>query len=166
MFCPKTFINLQNLIYFMSVKEEHKEDSDDKPALIKWFSELGKDSGSVAGGKGANLGEIYNLKVPVPPGFVITAQAYDYFIESSGLKDRIRGLLEKINYEDTQQLNDITEVIRNLIIDAKMPRDMEEEIIESYENLSASDLSEVYGSALDILNNAHEPIFVAVRRSA
>src|SRR4030042_1572485 len=108
----------------MSKKEE-------KPAFVKWFSELDKNSGPIAGGKGANLGEIFNLKVPVPPGFVITAQAYDYFIEVSGIKDRMRGLLEKINYEDTQQLNDITEIIRNLIIDAKMPRDMEEEIIES-----------------------------------
>ena len=99
----------------MNRKEEDKSNSDDKPALIKWFSEIGKDSGSVAGGKGANLGEIYNLKVPVPPGFVITAQAYDYFIEHSGLKDRIKNLLGKINYEDTQLLNNFTEKIRIMI---------------------------------------------------
>jgi len=42
--------------------------------FVKWFSELNKDSGSVAGGKGANLSEIFNLKVPVPEGFVVTAQ--------------------------------------------------------------------------------------------
>lgn len=150
----------------MIKKEANKSDSDDKPALIKWFSELGKDSGKVAGGKGANLGEIYNLKVPVPPGFVITAQAYDYFIEKSGLKDKIKNLLEKINYEDTQLLNDVTEKIRNYIVDSRMPDDMEEEIIEAYENLGADDLSSVHGSALDILNHAKEPIFVAVRSSA
>ena len=54
-----------------------KEDSIE---FIKWFSELNKNSIKVAGGKGANLAEIYNLKISVPPGFVITAQAYDYFI--------------------------------------------------------------------------------------
>ena len=150
----------------MIKKEGHKDSSDDKPALVKWFSELGKDSGSVAGGKGANLGEIYNLKVPVPPGFVVTAQAYDYFIENSGLKDKIKSLLEGINYEDTQLLNDVTTKIRTYIIEAKMPNDMEEEIIEAYETLGASDLSSVHGSALDILHNAQEPIFVAVRSSA
>jgi pyruvate, water dikinase len=150
----------------MNRKEEYKSNSDDKPALVKWFSELGKDSGSVAGGKGANLGEIYNLKVPVPPGFVITAQAYDYFIEHSGLKERIKNLLEKINYEDTQLLNDVTEKIRNYIVEATLPKDMEEEIVEAYENLGADDLSSVHGSALDILHNAQEPIFVAVRSSA
>ena len=81
---------------------------DTKTGFIKWFSELNKNSGSVAGGKGANLAEIYNLKVPVPPGFVITAQAYDFFIKNAGLNEKIRGLLEKINYEDTKQLDNIT----------------------------------------------------------
>jgi len=52
-------------------------------AFVKWFSELNKDSGNVAGGKGANLAEIYNLKVSVPPGFVVTAQAYDLFYRKS-----------------------------------------------------------------------------------
>ncbi|MEJ2268002.1 MAG: PEP/pyruvate-binding domain-containing protein, partial [Nanoarchaeota archaeon] len=50
-----------------------KEEND----FVKWFSELNKSSGNIAGGKGANLAEIYNLKIPVPPGFVVTAQAYD-----------------------------------------------------------------------------------------
>ncbi|MGY4884479.1 MAG: PEP/pyruvate-binding domain-containing protein [Nanobdellota archaeon] len=150
----------------MNQTEVNKGDSNEKPELIKWFSELGKDFGNIAGEKGANLAEMYNLKAPVPPGFVITSQAYEYFIENSGIKNLINGQLGKINYEDTRLLNDIAEVIRNNIIEAKMPLDMEEEIIEAYENLSASDLSEVYGSALDILQNAHEPLFVAVRSSS
>ena len=55
-----------------------KEENNEKTSFTKWFSELNKNSGNVAGGKGANLAEIYNLGVPVPPGFVITAQAYKY----------------------------------------------------------------------------------------
>jgi len=150
----------------MLQKEGNKSNSNDRPDFIKWFSEIGKDSGKIVGGKGANLGEIYNLKVSVPPGFVITAQAYDYFIENSGLKDRIQNLLNKINYEDTQLLDDITEQIRKYIVESKFPKEMEEEIIEAYESLGAQDLSSVGGSALDILNNAQEPLFVAVRSSA
>ncbi|MEK6832982.1 MAG: phosphoenolpyruvate synthase [Nanoarchaeota archaeon] len=150
----------------MIPKESDKSNSPEKPDFIKWFSEIGKDSGNVAGGKGANLGEMFNIKIPVPPGFVITAQAYDYFIENSGLKDKIKNLLDKINYEDTQLLNDITEEIRKLIVESKFPKEMEEEIIEAYESLGAEDLSSVKGEALDILNNAQEPIFVAVRSSA
>jgi phosphoenolpyruvate synthase/pyruvate phosphate dikinase len=150
----------------MSQKGDSNNDPNNETGLVKWFSELNKDSESIAGKKGADLSEIYNLKLPVTPGFVITVPSYDYFIENSGLKNLIKGQLEKINYQDTNLLNDISEVIRNNIIEAKMPTDLEEEIIEAYENLSASDLSEVHGSALDILHNAHEPIFVAVRSSA
>jgi pyruvate,water dikinase len=146
--------------------KEKKEVPEGQPDFVKWFSELDKDSGPIAGGKGANLSEIYNLKVPVPPGFVVTAQAYDYFIEKSGINDKINNLLETINYEDTELLNNVTEEVRESIINSKFPKEMEEEILEAYENLGAEDLSEAYGTALDILTNAHEPIFVAVRSSA
>ena len=49
--------------------------------LIKWFSELGNKDIAIAGGKGASLAEMYNNKFPIPPGFIVTAQAYKYFIE-------------------------------------------------------------------------------------
>jgi len=153
----------------MAVKAGDKTNSSkeiEKPDFVKWFSELNKNSGKFAGGKGANLAEIYNLKIPVPPGFVITAQAYDYFIEKSGLKKQIDSILSKINYEDTQQLNDSTKEIRKLIENSKFPKEMEEEILESYEHLGAANLDLAEGSALDILNNASEPVFVAVRSSA
>ncbi len=133
--------------------------------FVKWFSELNKDSGNVAGGKGANLGEIYNLKLPVPPGFVITAQAYDYFIEKAGIKDEIKRILNEIDYENTKQLEEKTKEIRELIIKSNLPKEMEEEIIESYENLNV-DKSKINGTPLNILNASSEPIFVAVRSSA
>ncbi len=150
----------------MAVKSGGKDNSVEKPDFVKWFSELNKDSGKFAGGKGANLGEIYNAKIPVPPGFVVTAQAYDYFIEKSGVKKQVDEILGKISYEDTKQLEESTKKIREIISKSKMPKEMEEEIIESYEHLGASDANLAEGSALDILNNASEPVFVAVRSSA
>ena len=75
----------------MKEKGDKKDSKKEKqtPDFVKWFKELNKDSGPVAGGKGANLAEIYNLKIPVPPGFVVTAQAYDYLIENSKLNNKI-----------------------------------------------------------------------------
>lgn len=141
------------------------KEKEEKIELVKWFSELNKDSGSIAGGKGANLAEMYNAKVNVPPGFVITAQAYDYFIEKAGLKDEIKKLLEGIDYEDTKELNNITEKIRNLIVKAEFPKEMKEEILESYELLDTDSLKNVKGTILEALKSS-EPIFVAVRSSA
>jgi pyruvate,water dikinase len=141
---------------------EKKEERDD---FVKWFSELNKDSGSIAGGKGANLGEIYNLKINVPPGFVVTAQAYDYFIEKAGIKEEIKSMLEGLDYEDTKKLTEVTEKIKKLIIKAEMPKDLQEEILESYEALDTDNVKEANKTVLEILKNS-EPIFVAVRSSA
>ncbi len=143
-----------------------KKEVEQSEDLIKWFSELNKDSGKVSGGKGANLAEIFNLKIPVPEGFVITAQAYDYFIKEAGLNEQIKQILKTIEYEDTKQLTEKTKQIRELIQNAEMPEDLEEEILESYNHLSTNKIEIEKGSAADILNTAHEPIFVAVRSSA
>ncbi len=88
---------------------------EEKIEFVKWFSELNKNSGNIAGGKGANLAEIYNIHINVPPGFVITAQAYDYFIGKANLKNQIQHLLEQIDYENTEELNKTTEKIRELL---------------------------------------------------
>jgi len=143
-----------------------QENSSQKIDFIKWFSELDKDSGNVAGGKGANLSEIYNLKIPVPPGFVVTAQAYDYFIKKAKIKEKIHELLERINYEDSRQLEETAKNIRSFILDSKLPKEIEKEIIEAYEHLDTDYLENAKGSALDILRTSSEPVFVAVRSSA
>ncbi len=134
--------------------------------FVKWFSELNKDSGSVAGGKGANLGEMYNMKVPVPPGFVVTAQAYDYFIEKAGIKDEMNKLLENLDFENTKELDEIAKKIRELIIKAEIPKEMQTDILEAYEYLDTKNVGSIKGSVLEVLKASSEPIFVAVRSSA
>ena len=145
---------------------QDKEEVNKKIDFVRWFSELDKNSGKFAGGKGANLGEVSKTDVPVPPGFVVTAQAYDYFIEKAGIKDKIKETLNEIEYEDTKQLNKATTKIRELIVNSKMPEGMKEEIIESYENLDTSKIERGKGTAHDILRHSNEEIFVAVRSSA
>ena len=49
---------------------------------IMWFHEVGKKDISSVGGKGANLGEMTNTGIPVPPGFIVTAYAYFDFLDS------------------------------------------------------------------------------------
>ena len=144
--------------------QEQKEDK--KIEFIKWFSELNKDSGNIVGGKGANLAEIYNLGIPVPQGFVVTAQSYDYFIEKAKLKEKIKKLLEKIDYQNTKQLEEITKEIRELIVNSKLPKEIDNEIIEAYENLGAKEIDFEKNAAHEILKSSSEPAFVAVRSSA
>jgi pyruvate, water dikinase len=152
--------------YEKTSKEKPDPRADPKKNVV-WFSEINKDSGNVAGGKGANLAEIYNLGIKVPPGFIVTAQAYNYFIKEAGIKEKIEELLERIDYENTKQLDEITKQIRAFIEDSQFSKELEEEILEAYENLDTSNFSsKEKDSALDILKAGAEPIFVAVRSSA
>ena len=57
--------------------EEKELNIDDK--YIRWFSDIDNRDVKFAGGKGASLGEMYSHKFPVPPGFVVTAQAFEFF---------------------------------------------------------------------------------------
>ncbi len=142
-------------------KEEHKDGE-----FVKWFSEIHKDDVPIVGGKGANLGEIFNLKVPVPPGFVVTTKAYSHFLKKSGIQEKIEKILHGLDYEDTDELEKRTKEIREMITKAKMPKEMEEEIIESYENLNVdAEKLENSKDALKVLDKS-EPIYVAVRSSA
>ena len=147
----------------MGDKEEIKPDSI-STEFVKWFSELDKNSVNVSGGKGANLAEMYNLKIPVPPGFVVTAHSYDLFIEKSGAKEKISEILKNIDYKDTKQLDESTSEIRELIVKSKIPKEIEEDILDAYEHLSAE--TPKNQSAHDILKKSFEPVFVAVRSSA
>ena len=143
-------------------KDSKKQDID----FIQWFDEINKDQGHIAGGKGANLGEMTKMGIPVPKGFVVTAQAYDLFIEHNKLKKKIEELLKEINYEDTENLNEVTKQIRELILQAKYPEELKSEIADAYEALGAAKIDPMNKTASDILRMSSEPIFVAVRSSA
>jgi len=126
---------------------------------VAWFKDLNKDSIPIAGGKGANLGEMFNLSLPVPGGFCVTAQTYKLFLERTLLKPRMEALLKGLNVEDTDTLQNIADQIQKLIIATKIPEDIAEEIKDNYELLSASKMK-----ATNLVDA--EEVFVAVRSSA
>jgi pyruvate, water dikinase len=89
----------------------------------------------LAGGKGANLGDMVQAGLPVPPGFVITAPAYQKMFESSGLDRKICDCLDPINREDDQALMNIELEIRALFEQQAMDADLRAEILEHYHGL-------------------------------
>lgn len=137
-----------------------KEESE----YIKWFSEIHKGDISDVGGKGANLGEMYNIGMPVPPGFVITSEAYSYFI--AGIAEKIDELINNIDVNDTKQLDNNAKKIREMIIAEEIPQKMKEEIFEAYDNLNIN--QQVVGATKNVMDilKFSDPVFVAVRSSA
>lgn len=134
-----------------------------RPDIVKWFSELSNKDVPTAGGKGASLAEMYNAKIPVPPGFVVTAQAYEYFIRATGVDKKMKEILSGLNVDDTAALNSASKQIREIIENAALPAEMEDEIAEAYKILSVKKGGN--GNALNILHD-EEGVFVAVRSSA
>ncbi len=143
-----------------------RKNLDFSDKYIKWFSEIKQEDIKIVGGKGASLGEMYNNKFPVPPGFIITAQAFEFFI--SDIKEQISNIVVGIDFENTQELQDKTKKIRELIIKQNMPDELKQEILEDYHILSGEEINEkgISVDALNILKNSQEPIFVSIRSSA
>ena len=103
---------------------------------IKEFNQIGKEDIPIVGGKGANLGELTQKGLDVPPGFCITADAYTYFIDKAQLSDKIRQLVENTDREDSIELQRVSAEIKDLINSAEIPEDLEKEIVWAYEKFS------------------------------
>ena len=129
---------------------------------ISWFKEISKDNISIVGGKGANLGEMYNLGMPVPPGFMVNADAYKEFIERANIKEKITQILSGLNVENNEELQNKANEVQKLIIATEIPDDIKEEIIDAYESMSITDKP---ANAAELVNKGKDE-FVAVRSSA
>ena len=120
---------------------------------------LGKKDVSLIGGKGANLAEMINAGFPVPEPFFITAEAFDEFLKANDLKGDIAEIISKIDYDNVNSLNSASEKIKKMIIEARIPEKVENEILGFYRKL--------YGGPpvdLDFVKPMDTP-FVAVRSS-
>ena len=106
-----------------------------KGKLIAWLEEVSKDDTPLVGGKAANLGELLRAGIRVPPGFVVTAEAYKKFMEETGLFKKIIDMIKSIDVNNTEQLEETSKKIKQLIMDTPMPRDLEELIRRYYEEL-------------------------------
>lgn len=102
---------------------------------IVWFGQVGRDAVPLVGGKGANLGELTQAGIPVPPGFVVTTHAYREFINHSGLDHILRRLLDGLDVNDDDQLNSTAAAVQHAIEQAEMPAVMQQEITAAYTRL-------------------------------
>lgn len=99
---------------------------------IKWFHEINKSDIPLVGGKGANLGELTQNGVNVPPGFFVTSSAYKKFISISNLDEKIKEIINSLDVEDSAQLQLKSKEVRDLIISCKVPEEIRKNIEESY----------------------------------
>ena len=124
----------------MSKKEEKN---------VLFFNQLRKEDVGIVGGKNSSLGEMYrNLTekgVQVPNGFAVTAHAYDYLVEKSGIMQNIREILSDLDTTDMKNLAIRGEKVRHLFLNAEFPQEIKESIIKAY-----ADMCKQYGDNVDV----------------
>lgn len=106
---------------------------------IVWFDQLGMNDVDRVGGKNASLGEmIANLGstgVRVPGGFATTAYAFNEFLQSDGLADRIHSLLDALDVDDVKKLVETGAEIRAWVMDAPFPPQLDTELERAFAQL-------------------------------
>jgi pyruvate,water dikinase len=103
-----------------------------KDRYCVWFDELTRDDVPLAGGKGANLGDMVQAGLPIPPGYVITAPAYRQVLTQAKLETKIDDLLLDLDRSVCDQLQTVETLIRDLFVDAPIPEEMRASILEYY----------------------------------
>lgn len=135
---------------------------------IAWFKDLSKKDIGLVGGKGANLSEMYNADIPIPPGFCITVDAYNQFLDETGIDIEIYSILSKLDVNNTAALHEAAERIQEIILDAKMPSKIRNDIINAYDHMNVN--IDVFKSAnkdtLAMIKAGRDLPYVAVRSSA
>ena len=113
--------------------------------FIKKFKDLRMKDLPMVGGKNASLGQMMHAlarkNVSIPNGFAITAQAYWYYLKENNLVKPIDNALLKFeqNDQDKNVVKKVGALIRSLILNAEIPRDLAEEIVIAYKDLSDID---------------------------
>jgi pyruvate,water dikinase len=71
---------------------------------VVWFQDVGRGDIDLAGGKGANLGELVRAGIPVPPGFIVTTDAYRAYLHEAKLNDKLAAILAPLDASDRAAL--------------------------------------------------------------
>ncbi|MDA0117679.1 phosphoenolpyruvate synthase [Vibrio sp. T11.5] len=104
-----------------------------------WFNSLSMEDVDKVGGKNASLGEMVsnlsNAGVSVPNGFATTSYAFNQFLDYEGLDERIHQLLDELDVEDVEALRKTGATIRQWVLEAPFPADLEQDIRSDYQQL-------------------------------
>jgi pyruvate,water dikinase len=110
---------------------------------VLWFEEFGQEHSELVGKKCANLGEMTKMGLRVPPGFALSVEAYQDFMNKTGAVDEIGEYLSKSRPKDLEQFNQSSAKIRQIVQSKAMPREMEETIVSHYKELCRRCAAEV-----------------------
>lgn len=110
---------------------------------VKMFSEVNLSDLPQVGGKNASLGEMITTLsiqgIKVPSGFALTVQAFNEFLESNELRQKLREVLARLDTQLLTNLPEVAKICRDLILDADIPHHIKKSIVDAYERFKDTD---------------------------
>jgi len=107
---------------------------------ILWLEEIRKEDIISVGGKGASLGEMASIGLPVPKAFVVTAQAFRRFLVETGLEKKLFASYQDLDVENNEELEKAADGAKAMVLKAKMPTGLREDIKKAYKKMAKDDL--------------------------
>ncbi len=107
---------------------------------ILWLEEIRKEDIISVGGKGASLGEMASIGLPVPRAFVVTAQAFRRFLVETNLEKKIFASFDRLDVENNEALEKAADEAKALVLKAKMPVSIRDDIRASYKKMAKDEL--------------------------
>ncbi len=109
---------------------------------IQWileFEKIDQECVNVTGTKCANLGELMRIGMPVPPGFVVTAQAFDFFLRETGADEEMDKILKTFKEvpKSIEEYETISRTLSQIITSNDIPKELKEAVSQAYKGLSA-----------------------------
>ncbi len=109
----------------------------ERASTLRPLTSIRVDDVAVAGGKGANLGELIAAGFPVPGGFVVTAQAFLEAMDRAGAREPLAATVRAAATAAPAELERLAAEARDLIRGAGVPDDIADEIRTAYVDLAA-----------------------------
>jgi len=106
---------------------------------LRFFKDISIGDVPQVGGKNASLGEMFRTLTPkginLPNGYSTTADSYFHFLDSADIREEITQVLEGLDVNDVADLQKRGAAVREIILNAKLPEDFENEIRTGYKDL-------------------------------
>jgi phosphoenolpyruvate synthase/pyruvate phosphate dikinase len=108
---------------------------DHHAVLVALLPHFGKVDVALAGGKGANLGELSRAGLEVPPGFVITTAAYDLLLQANSLQTHLANILASLDVNRPHSVKKVSQQIGDLLQQISIPGQIVDEVLKAYQKL-------------------------------
>lgn len=110
---------------------------------IRWileFENVSQESAAQAGNKCANLGEMMRIGLPVPPGFVITTEAFDFFLKETAAGEAIDNQIRAFDEseESIEAYEGLSQALGQIVMTHDIPGKLQESVLRAYESLSTT----------------------------